>query len=288
MMDITRSARFHRGASGGSRWEMVTRPPADALRPYVCADYVGYTEHTDGPCRRREFAVPFAVLIIEFGPPISVTPLADPRRRISHRGGFTGGLDDGFAICEHDGYQHGVQIFLTPIGARLLFRMPMSELAGRIVSIDDVLPLHLRNLRERLRNMADWNERFDVLDAVLSDGLSHSYTHTPHISWAVQRIEDSGGVLDLKALAREMGYSQKHMTTLFRDHIGVAPKRFARIVRFHRLVTHLRSGAGGNWADLAARFGYADQPHLVHEVRALTGITPTELRPLTADLLSAL
>jgi AraC-like DNA-binding protein len=74
------------------------------------------------------------------------------------------------------------------------------------------------------------------------------------VSWEVRRIEQSGGVLDLRMLARELGYSQKHVITMFRDQVGIPPKLLARIIRFHRLVKHLRNGGGGPWADLALEF----------------------------------
>jgi AraC-like DNA-binding protein len=287
MTDSTDRPRVYRGESGGSRWEMVNRRPSCQVQPYVCGDYVGYTEWAASPSRRREFAVPFVVAVIQFGPPIAVLPEGDARRRVSHRSGFSGGLDDRFAVCEHSGFQCGLQFFLTPIGARLLFGVPMSELAGQILPIDQLLPRRHRDLRERLHDLDDWNARFDLLDAVLREAFDGAHAHAG-VSWALARIAQRGGVLDLKLLASDIGYSQKHVTTLFRDHVGTTPKRFARITRFHRLVTHLRRGGSGAWADLAARFGYYDQAHLAHEVRALTGITPSELRPLAADVLASL
>lgn len=46
--------------------------------------------------------------------------------------------------------------------------------------------------------------------------------------------------------------------------------------RLQRVVRDLDGRAHADWADLAARHGYVDQPHLVDEFRQLVGITPTE------------
>ena len=285
---LQQRTRILRGQAGGSHWEMATRAPGQQLREYVHGDYVGYTERTDAPSRRREFAVPFVPLILEFGPPICVSPHGSPRLRVRHPGGFVGGLDDGFAVCEHEGFQQGLQVNLTPIGARLLFDIPMSELTGRIIPIRDILPARHRNLVERLQDVTDWDERFQLLDKTLADCLTEAHEKTRIVSWAVRRIEESGGVLDLRVLARELGYSHKHVITMFRDQVGIPPKLLARIVRFHRLVKYIRNGGNRRWADLALEFGYYDQAHLVRDVRQFTGITPTQVRPLITDLYGAL
>jgi AraC-like DNA-binding protein len=277
-------ARLLRGHTGDSHWDVAVRSPAARLQPYVRGDYVGNTEWSGTANRRREFPGPFVVMVIEFGPPIRIFQAADRRRCSSHRGGFVGGLSDAFALCEHDGFQQGIQVNLTAIGARLVFGIPMSELNGQIVSIRDVLPSRHRQLGERLQDVADWDERFDLLDRTLADCLTEAREKTSVVSWAVRRIEETGGVLELRGLARELGYSQKHVITLFRDHVGIPPKLLARIIRFNRLMQHLRHGGRGTWADLALEFGYYDQAHLVRDVRQFTGVTPTEVRPLVTDL----
>jgi AraC-like DNA-binding protein len=277
-------ARLLRGQAGDSHWDMAVRSPAARLRPYVHGDYVGYTEWSRTTSGRREFPGPFVVMVIEFGPPISIFEAADRGRCSSHRGGFVSGLSDAFALCEHDGFQQGIQVNLNAIGARLLYGIPMSELSGRIVSVRDVLPARHRTLGERLQDLADWNERFDLLDGTLADCLTEAREKTSVVSWAVRRIEETGGVLELRGLARELGYSQKHVIAMFRDQVGIPPKLLARIIRFNRLLQHLRHSGGGTWADLAQEFGYYDQAHLVRDVRQFTGITPTEMRPMVTDL----
>ena len=62
------------------------------------------------------------------------------------------------------------------------------------------------------------------------------------------------------------------------DATGLSPKQLCRILRFRRaadLITRMRRG---QWAQLAADCGYADQAHLIHEFRAFSGYTPAEYR----------
>ena len=278
------AARRLRGQAAGTRWDIALRPPAARLRPYVRGDYVGYTEWAGSASRRREFPGPFAVMIFEFGPPIRIFDAGDRRRVSSHRDGFVSGLGETFVVCEHDGFQQGLQVNLTAIGARLLFGVPMSELSGRVVSIRDVLPVRHRRLGERMQDAAGWDERFDLLDRALADCIAAARVETSVVAWAVRRIEETGGTVEMRALARELGYSRKHVITLFRDQVGLPPKLLARIVRFDGLLRQLRTGAARSWADLALECGYYDQAHLVREVRRFTGVTPTEARPLAQDL----
>ena len=270
-----------RGQSGASRWELVTRPPAPALRPYL-RDLCGYTETTPGLHRRREFPLPQVVVIFEFGPPVRIH---DRGSSDSWRfpGGFVAGVDDGVSLTEHDGFQQGLQANLTPLGGRVLFGLPMSELTGRVVSLDDALPPAHRGLAARLHGQRDWDARFDLFEQVLGERIAGAPPPSGPVTWAVREIEERGGAVDVRALARAMGYSQRHTIALFREHVGVPPKRLARLVRFDRLIRHLKQGGEGTWADLALQFGYYDQSHLVRDVREFTGITPTRARVLLLD-----
>ncbi|MGH3253004.1 MAG: helix-turn-helix domain-containing protein [Trebonia sp.] len=64
----------------------------------------------------------------------------------------------------------------------------------------------------------------------------------------------------------------------FAREIGLTPKTVARIARFQDAVQVL-AAPPGTFAAAAAR-GYADQPHFNREIRAMAGITPSELRAL--------
>jgi methylphosphotriester-DNA--protein-cysteine methyltransferase len=56
---------------------------------------------------------------------------------------------------------------------------------------------------------------------------------------------------------------------------GYGPATLRRVLRFRRALTLLDGGVAP--AEVAARAGYADQPHLSREVRALAGTAPAQL-----------
>lgn len=89
-------------------------------------------------------------------------------------------------------------------------------------------------------------------------------------------IVTRSGHLRLDRLAHELSYSERQLHRRFRAATGYSPKTFARIVRFQRAVKLLGRGARPA-QEIARRCGYADASHLVREVRALGGSTPTAL-----------
>jgi len=223
------------------------------------------------------------VVIVEMAPPIRVFEPGSSSLSVRFPGGFVAGIADQFTLTQHDGFQSGVQINLTPIGARRFFGLPLSELAGRAVSLQELLPPEQRSLARRLEELPSWEARFDLVEQLLSQRIAALDLRCEAVSWALRRIEESCGATNMRWLARELGFSQKHVITLFRDQVGVSPKLLARIVRFERLMKCLHLGARETWSQLALRFGYYDQSHLIRDVRQFSGVTPTEARALLAD-----
>ena len=50
-------------------------------------------------------------------------------------------------------------------------------------------------------------------------------------------------------LCEELGCSRKHLLRRFNEQIGVAPKTYARVLRFQRAVQMLGHRDGASWID---------------------------------------
>jgi AraC-like DNA-binding protein len=246
-------------------WEAVSGTPDARLRGSVVS-YTGYVERASGPMRRLE--VPFAgiPMILSFGPSILVDG-------VRHRS-FVAGLDDAATVTEYTGEQCGLEVKLTPLGARRLLGLPMEELARRVVAVEDLLGGE--HLVERLHDAPGWSQRFALLDAVLLSRLRDAAPVAAQIEHAWARLQASGGAVEIAALAGEVGWSRRHLAGRFRREVGLPPKAVARILRFQRVERTLRANHGRGLADVAYACGYADQAHLNRDFREFAGTTPTD------------
>jgi AraC-like DNA-binding protein len=191
-------------------------------------------------------------------------------------GAFLAAPAAGPAVTEHDGVMRGVQVDLSPPAARMLAGVPLHELGGASVPLEDLLGPPARELVERLHETPGWPARLALVEAAVGRRLAGAPAPPPDVAWAWRRLEASHGLLRVEALAAELGCSRRHLAARFREHVGLGPKAAARVLRVARLV-ELAGQRPERWADLAAACGYADQPHLNREVRALAGSTPGEL-----------
>jgi len=269
--------RVVQGEFSGGSWEVALRRPAPALRRHVVR-LLGYDERASGPQVQRQFPVPFCVIIIDLGPPLRVSQGGDASNAARHPGGFAAGLGGTFADTAHEGHQRGVQVDLTPTGARRVLGVPMDELADRVVSLRDLQPELHRHLAEELAGLPDWPSRLDRVEDMLLTQLCGRTLDTRKVDWALARIGETGGAVRIASLARELDCSSRHLIALFRDQVGVSPKLCARLVRFQRLMRAVERERASRWVELALDHGYFDQAHLVRDVRSFTGLTPTQLR----------
>jgi AraC-like DNA-binding protein len=77
------------------------------------------------------------------------------------------------------------------------------------------------------------------------------------------------------ALADGLGLSERQLRRRCLELFGYGPKVLDRVLRLERALAAARRGAP--FALVAADAGYADQPHLAREVRALAGVPLGEL-----------
>jgi AraC-like DNA-binding protein len=259
------------GPTAPSAFELARRAPSQRTAGLICG-MTGYRETARGRFSQRETASLVVPLIISFGTPFLIALGREPDTA-DRQPSFAAGLYAGPVLIKSDGGAECVQVDFTPLGAYRFFGSAVVDLAARMVDIGDVLGREGRQLRERLGATPLWQNRFDLVEDFVAGRANH--LPSPEIEFAYRRLARSAGGARITALAKEIGWSRKHLVNRFRAELGLAPKPVARIMRFHSACRLAHIGEARGWAGVAAESGYADQAHLAREFSTLAGESPT-------------
>ena len=263
-------------------WELIDARPDPALRPHVVR-YTGWFERRATPLQRRELPSHYIPLIINFGAPIRVSRAADPARWDTF-GTFTTGAYDSYVLVETDAGAGGIQIDFTLLGARLFLDIALDELTNRAIALDDVFGTGAGALTMALHDAPTWDERFDLLDRAIARRMQAAHPVSREMFWTWNRIVGAGGQVSIGSLSAELGWSRRRFAERFREDVGLAPKVFARVLRFHRAVETLKAQESRRLSDVALDCGYYDQAHFDRDFRVFAGVSPTDLvRTLRPD-----
>lgn len=170
------------------------------------------------------------------------------------------------------GPSHGLQLKLSPRAVRRCLGPAARELMGCITDLEALVGRPGRELQEQLQERDSWPRRFNALQAFIQRQATHPPLR-PELDLAFERFT-SPSPASVAALAREVGWSRRHLAGQFRAEFGLPPTTLRRLARFERARIALQRGEALATAALGA--GYYDQAHLNHEWSRLAGCTPTQ------------
>jgi AraC-like DNA-binding protein len=257
-------------------WTRARRRPDPRLRGLVARDFVGFRQHVADVRSWLQPPVAVVSVIVTLEGPLRAGGRALP-------GAWLGGLGGTCEVVEMGATHASLDLKLPPLGAYALCGQPLRSLVGECVALDEVFGAAGRRVEERVRAATDWDGRFDVLERFLLDRAKVARWPHPMVAAAWLRLHETAGAVRIDALAAELGFSRRHLSTTFHEQVGLAPKAVARLLRFAR-VRERMACAPGRWADIAYESGYCDQAHLNRDFRQLAGTTPSDfLASVRAD-----
>ncbi len=167
-------------------------------------------------------------------------------------------------------------VVFRPGGAALFFRERMDTLANGSANLEDLPGTRSAQLREQLLMAGGAHARLDILRRWLLKRTVDDPPSNNAVMYAVNALRLDPRVAAIRACAQELAVSPRLLSERFRQMVGLTPKRYLRLQRFHRVVADSASHDRTDWAGIAADCGYHDQAHLAHEFREFSGLTPTD------------
>ena len=169
-----------------------------------------------------------------------------------------------------------VGVHFKPWGISPFVDMPATELRDRWVPVA-VWQRSVDRIRNQVGDVASATETLRILHEELRSRLAEAPSRGLDLVLNTGgRLETSHGAISVGALTDAAGVSGNHLAMQFKSHVGVTPKRVARIYRFARLMLSVDAQRPVDWPDLAQTAGYFDQAHFSREFKDFTGHTPTE------------
>ena len=147
-----------------------------------------------------------------------------------------------------------------PGGSAPCLRVPADLLTDRVIDLRDLWK------QDEVDRLCDSENPFSALQRAVAQRGSGQLPD--------RRVESAIALLqhaDVHQISAAVGLSRQQLTRLFKQTVGVGPKRLARILRLRRLIEQLRSGTAGDREDLVHCLGFYDVSHLSREVRELVG-----------------
>lgn len=177
-----------------------------------------------------------------------------------------------------------LSVFFKIGATSAIFNLPANELTNQHISLEDLWGQKAIDLYEQLWESPNHQTRFRLIEQALLNQLQEMQRQHRAVQYALQVFQQTATMNpSVASVADEIGLSQTRFIHVFRQNVGLTPKKFTRLQRFQQALHLSVQTIDPDWADIAFQCGYFDQSHLINEFRALGGITPTSYAPQDSD-----
>lgn len=249
--------------------------PPPALQPFV--QQLWWSETPGSPEGSREHVLPTGQMHLVFrlsGPALRVFNGDHDPEGQKIPGPVVGGARSSYYIKELGRPVVSIGAQLRPGAAQVMFGVSAAELAGRHTPLCDLWGPRAQDVFDQLAAAPTPRQQLHRLQALLAERLPGVKGLHPAIAEALRSDRDRR----VDDWVRDSHYSHRGFISLFKQAIGVSPKRYARLMRFQKLLAALRACPEGRLTDLALSMGYSDQAHMNREFREFAGVTPMQYR----------
>ncbi|WP_341677317.1 helix-turn-helix domain-containing protein [Niveibacterium sp. SC-1] len=179
-----------------------------------------------------------------------------------------------------EGTSQVLGIRLRPLAAHAVLALPLREASNLTLGLEEVIGAAARELADACTDAQGGEARLRAAARWVCGRLRSSHARAlapdPALAWLVRQLEATQGRAAIAGLRERSGYGSAQLQAACLRHLGVSPKRFARLLRFRHAMAQLNSGSLP-LSELALATGYYDQPHMNAEFRDFAGLTPGEI-----------
>ena len=168
-----------------------------------------------------------------------------------------------------------ITIEFKPAGLYTFTGINQSELTDMSIPLDAISPKLHNAFAEVIEKSRSIQELATSLDSLLLEN-AHAAYH-PQLELIYQNIFTSGGTTTIKDLSSDTHYSERQLTRIFNQHVGISTKSFARLIRINNALSLLKKPQN-SLTLVSDATGFYDLSHFTRDFVLVCGTTPQEYR----------
>ncbi len=215
---------------------------------------------------------------------------------------FNGVLADGLTLLGANqktiglttlkGWFEGMLLDFEPGGMYALLHIDLQQLAGKVLTAAAYGDEGLLQLDSVFKQIESAPEIARLIDAFFLGHLPHKEDlNYSRLRKVIAACDEAKGNISAAQMAGVACLGERQFLRVFKTYVGIPPKQFIRLRRFHRTIQQMQQTAhAGQPIDLlsvALTHGYYDLSHMALDFQQMGCVSPRHFRalgiPLSAD-----
>jgi AraC-like DNA-binding protein len=167
-----------------------------------------------------------------------------------------------------------VKVNFKPGALYRLLSIPNNELTDNFLDAGAVISNEISQINEQLANAMNYEQIIDIVNLYLLNKIKKVKQDTYPVEKVANYLLANPIQFSLDRLASEACLCPRQFDRKFKEHMGIGPKLFSRIVRFNQAYQFKEANPSASWFSIAIQAGYNDYQHLVKDFKEFTNVTP--------------
>ena len=201
-----------------------------------------------------------------------------------------GAYQKAIGLTTLSGWFEGMLLDFEPGGMHALLGIELQRLEGQVLTAKEYGDVGLMTLDGIFKQNEKAEEIAGLMDAFFLGHLPHkkedmNYTRMTKVIAACDAAKGNISAADMASVAC---LGERQFLRIFKQYVGIPPKQFVRLRRFHRTIQHMQQTAAAgkpiNLMGIVLEHGYYDLSHAALEFQQMGCVSPSHFRMLGIPL----
>jgi AraC-like DNA-binding protein len=167
-----------------------------------------------------------------------------------------------------------IQVIFKPHALKTLFGINAARLSNGWAQLQE---FGAGNLDAHLLDADNEQQCLALLFSFLSDRFKQVSTRDLLVEESLRFIHNNISSLSVKDLLQYFSISERQFERRFTQTVGISPRSYIRIKRFQTAIRLIKAGQFERLTDIAYALNFSDQSHFIRDIKAFSGMTPSNL-----------